>query len=301
MIWNYKNEYRNEMIQTILSVLGISVIIAIPSSMIALGLKAGRPYLKELFGKPKLLTKYFLVMFILMPALALAFYFIDPGHQQVWIAVLVISISPASPGLIKGITKLGGDSGLSTAWMITAIFLSFIMIPVNLLIIEQLLNIDVKIGIGAVIIKLLVMFIIPILIGFRICKYRPNYVSFLSEILENISKIATIVLVICLLIIAVPMIIQRGIIDFSLILLFIIVSLAITHFIESSDKMHRPMLSYSVILRLPAPAVVLAGINGMTEVFAPEILSFVITGTIVMAAYKKLFYRKENPDLIPST
>lgn len=289
------------MVQTLLTILGISAIIAIPPAMIALGLKAGRPYLKELFGKPKLLIKYFLVMFILMPALALLFYSFDPAHHAVWMAVLVISISPASPGMIKGITKLGGNSGLSTAWMITAIFFSFIMIPVNLLIIEQLLNININIGIDAVIVKLLIMFIIPILIGFIVCKSRPNYVSFLLEIFEGISKIATIVLVICLLIIAVPLIIQRGVIDFSLILFFLILSLTITHSIESSDIRHGPILSYSVILRLPAPAVILAGINGMTEIFAPEILSFVITGTIVMAAYKKLFYGKKNPDPIPLT
>lgn len=269
--------------------------------MIVLGLKAGRPYLKELFGNPKLLIKYFLVMFILMPAIALTFYFLDDSHHATWMAILVISISPAAPGMIKSITKLGGNSGLSTAWMITAIFISFIMIPLNLLIIENILNININIAMGAVIIKLLIMFIIPMFIGLIISKFRPMYVSFLIEIFESISKLASIVLVICLLIIAVPMIIQRGIVDFSLIFFFIIISLAVTHSIESADKKHGPILSYSVILRLPAPALVLAGINGMTEVFAPEILSFVITGTIVMAVYKKIFYGKENPDPIPST
>lgn len=282
------------MIQTLLTILGISVIVAIPSSMIALALNAGRSYLKELFGKPKLLIKYFLVMFILMPALSLMFYFIDPDHKIVWIAVLVISISPASPALIKGVKKFGGNTGLSTAWLITAIFISFLMIPVNLLILEQILNIDMNIGIGAIIVKLLIMFIIPMLIGFLICKYRPDNVSFLLKMFESVSTIASIVLVICLLIIAVPLIFNRGIVDFSLIFLFLIIALTLTHIIESSDKKHGPILSFSVISRLPAPALVLAGINGKTEVYAPEILSYVIIGAILMAIYNKLFYGKRK-------
>jgi len=287
--------------ETVLTILKISVIVAIPSSMIVLALKAGRPYLKELFGNPKLLMKYFLVMFILMPALALLFYSLDAAHHTVWMAVIVISISPPFPGMIKSISKLGGNAGLSTAWMITSIFISFIMIPVNLLIIEQILNIDAKIGIDAVIIKLMLMFIIPMLIGFMISRYRPNYVSFILEIMELVSKIASVVMVVCLLIIAVPMIIQSGIVEFSLILLFLIISLVISHFIESADRKHGPILSFSVITRLPAPAVILAGINGMTMVYAPTIFTFMITGIILMAVYNKMFFGKKEPEALAST
>lgn len=230
-----------------------------------------------------------------MPALALLFYFFDAAHHSIWIAVLVISISPPPPGLIKGITKLGGNSNLSIAWLITAIFISFIMIPVNLLIIEQILNVNVNIGIEALIIKLLSMFIIPMIIGFLIHKYFPNIVPTAIKILDLISKIAMIVLIVCLLIIAVPMLIQKNIVDLLLIFLFLIISLTISHFIEKSDKeKNGPILSYSVVSRLPAPALVLAGLNGMTKVYAPEILSFLILGVIVMALYNKLFYGKEK-------
>ena len=96
------------MTETVLTILKISVIVAIPSSMIVLALKAGRTYLKELFGNPRLLMKYFLVIFILMPALALLFYSLDAAHHTVWMAVIVISISPPFPNMIKSISRLGG-------------------------------------------------------------------------------------------------------------------------------------------------------------------------------------------------
>ncbi|HMS64545.1 MAG TPA: hypothetical protein PKD83_04750 [Ignavibacteria bacterium] len=281
------------MIQTLLTVLEISVIIAIPSSMFLLAMEAGRPYLTELLGKPKILAKYFLVMYVLMPAIALLFYFIDAIHHSLWIAVLVISLSPPSPAMIKGIDKLGGDTNLSVAWMIIAIFISFIMIPLNLLIIEQILNVDINIGMGALIIKLLILFIIPMTIGFVIHKYFPNVVPAALKIIGLISKIAMIVLIVCLLIIAVPMMFQKNIIDLLLILLFLIISLAISHFTERSDNENNgPILSYSVVSRLPAPALVLAGLNGMTKTYAPDILSFLILGVILMAVYNKFFYGK---------
>ena len=282
------------MVQTLLAILSISVIIAVPASMVVLSLKAGRPYLKELFSEKAVLIRYFAVMFILMPAIALLFYFFDVSHPEIWIALLVISISPASPGMIKGITKLGGDESMSIAWLITAILISLVMLPVNLLIIERILNVNIDIGIDDVAIKLFFMFLLPILIGFLISKYLSGYASSVSKILGLISGIASIVMIVCLLIIAVPVLIKKGIIDFSLILLFQIIALVISLLMDFSRKKRGPILAYSVVLRLPAAALVLAAINGKTQIYAPEIISFVIIGVLVMAVYKKLFHGKEK-------
>lgn len=95
--------------QTLLAILGISVILSVPTSMIVLSIEAGRPNLKKLFDEPSMLIRYSLVMFILVPALALLCFSVDPAHRILWIAVIVISLTPASPGMLKNVTKLGGD------------------------------------------------------------------------------------------------------------------------------------------------------------------------------------------------
>jgi hypothetical protein len=130
------------------------------------------------------------------------------------------------------------------------------------------------------------------LIGFLISKYLTDYAPSVLKIFELISKVATLVMAVCLLIIAVPMLIKKGIIDFILILIFQIIALTISLFLDFTRKRYGPILAYSVVLRLPAPALVLAGINDKIKIFAPEIISFAIIGIIVMTIYNKLFHRK---------
>ena len=63
---------------------------------------------------------------------------------------------------------------------------------------------------------------------------------------------------------------------------------------ELPDKKFGPIWSYSVILRLPAPAFVLASINGKAKIYDPEILTFLILGIILMMVYGKIFYGKKK-------
>lgn len=282
------------MAETLLTILGISVTIAIPTSMVALALEAGSPDFKLLFSNKSMLFRYFLVMFILVPALALLCYFIDGAHHTLWIAVIVISLTPASPGMLKNVTKLGGDLKMSLTWLITAIFISIIMLPLNLFIISRILNVNIDLGIDDVAKKLFMMFILPLTIGFILARILKGNTATLKKFFDTISKIAMAVLLICLLIIAVPMILKKDMIEILLILVFLIISLTISHFMELPEKKYGPILSYSVILRLPAPAFVLASINDKAKVYAPEILTFLILGFILMAVYSKIFYGKKE-------
>ena len=282
------------MAQTILTILGISVIIAIPSSMLVLSLNAGKPYLKALYDNPRMLVRYFLVMFILVPALALALYFFDIENRHTWMAVLVISLSPASPGMLKSLNKINGDTNISMAWMITAILISVIMLPVNLFIISKVLNINIDLGIDDVMMKLFIMFLLPMTAGFLISRFTPGYVAGLKKIFDLISKAASVVLIICVLIIAVPVLMNKSLISIGLILAFLMITLGISLLFELPGEKFGPILAYSVVLRLPAPALVLAAINGMTKVYAPDLIAYLLIGIVLMMIYSKLIYGKKN-------
>lgn len=282
------------MAQTILTILGISVIVAVPSSMLVLSLKAGRPFIKDLFHNPAMLIRYSLVMFIIVPAIALILYYFDIENRHTWMAVLIISLSPASPGMLKNMNKLNGDSNISIAWLATSIFLSFIMLPVNIFIISSMLNVNVDLGIDDVMIKIFIMFLLPMLIGFLISKHITKIVPNTQKLFDLISKIASIVLIICVLIIAVPVLMNKSLVSLGLILAFLMISLGIALLFELPGEKYGPILAYSVVLRLPAPALVLAALNGKTKIFAPEIISFLLLGIILMIIYKKIAYGKKK-------
>lgn len=284
------------MAELVLTVLKYSVIISIPSSVLVLSMEANKPYLKVLYNNPKMLLRYFSVMFILVPAFALALYFFDIDNRHTWMAVLVISLSPASPGMLKSLYRINGESNISIAWMITAILISVVMLPVNLFIIAKILSFNIDLAIDEVMIKLFIMFLLPMSAGFLICKFIPEKVPGLMKIMGLISRISAVVLTICVLIVAIPVLINKSLLSLGLILAFLMITLGLSLLLELPDEKYGPILAYSVVLRLPAPALVLASINGMTRVFAPDLIAFLLIGFILMTAYSKLFYgrKKQN-------
>jgi len=284
--------------EILLSIIGISAIAAIPAQSVVLGLNTGRPYFKELLSQKSLLARFTITMFVIIPAVVILFSFITGNLINIWSAVLIISVAPASPGVIKNMRKLEGDQNVSTAWMILTMILSLIFFPLILLSLEKYLDIDLKLGISDVLIKLMLLFIFPMSIGFLISKYFQGKAEILKKILIPLSKVAMITLIISLLISSVPMIISKGMIPVILLLSFIIVSLIIAHLMGSPGNEFGPILPYSIILRLPAPAVILTKLNNTMEIHLPVLISYTILAAIVMMVYNKIFFREKRVESI---
>ena len=105
-------------------------------------------------------------MFILVPALALALLFL----------ILIIVIhgwrfllfpSPASPGMLKARTRSTGEMNISIAWMITAILFCYYATSKSF-IIDRFIKFKIDLGIDDVMIKLFIMFLLPMVLGFMI-------------------------------------------------------------------------------------------------------------------------------------
>ena len=178
--------------------------------------------------------------------------------------------------------------------MITAILISVIMLPVNLFIISKVLNINIDLGIDDVIMKLFIMFLLPMTAGFLISRFTPGYVAGLKKIFDLISKASSVVVIICVLIVAVPVLMNESLISIGLILAFLMITLGISMLFELPGEKFGPILAYSVVLRLPAPALVLAAINGMTKVYAPDLIAYLLIGIVLMMIYSKLIYGKKK-------
>lgn len=196
--------------------------------------------------------------------------------------------------MLKSLNKINGDTNISIAWMITAILISVIMLPVNLFIISKVLNINIDLGIDDVMMKLFIMFLLPMIAGFLISRFTPGYVAGLKKIFDLISKAASVVLIICVLIIAVPVLMNKSLISIGLILAFLMITLGISLLFELPGEKFGPILAYSVVLRLPAPALVLAAINGMTKVYAPDLIAYLLIGIVLMMINSKLIYGKKK-------
>ncbi len=222
------------------------------------------------------------------------FSYITGNLISIWSVVLIIAVAPASPGVVKVMSKLEGDQNVSTAWMILTMLLSLIFFPIIIMMLQAYLGIVLKLGVVDVVIKLMILFIVPLGIGFLIAKYSQEKTDKIKKILEPVSKIAMLTLIVSLLISSVPLIIKNGITPIILLLSFIIVSLVIAHVMGSPEREFGPILPFSIVHRLPAPAVILTKLNGTMEMHLPVIISYTILATIVMIIYNKIFFGKKN-------
>ncbi len=62
----------------------------------------------------------------------------------------------------------------------------------------------------------------------------------------------------------------------------------------SPEKEFGQILPYSIILRLPAPTVILTKLNDTMEMHLPVIISYTIRATIVMIIYNKILFGKKK-------
>lgn len=276
------------MAEILITILKISAVAAIPVSSLIIALKMKRIDLKEIRENRSILLKYVLCMFIISPLVAVALNYFFSEYRPVWIALLLIALSPPSAGVVEKVGKIGISKNIGLITLLAGIVLSLIFIPLTLLLLERVFNINLDLGIDDVLKKIAIIFIIPLIAGFLISYFFGKYNDVMIKILEPIAKIAMLVLVICLLILAVPIIIKGGLIPVLLVLLFQVILLVIVHFISGSEKVTGPVLPYSVLMRLPAPAIVIAQINNSVERHLSTILAFVILGALLLAVYGKI-------------
>lgn len=275
----------------LLNVLVISALIVIPASSLMLSLKVGKLYPGEFLDNKELIIKYLIAMFIISPALVILFDFIFKDHE-IWIAILIISLSPPAYGLAKKLSPHGVSVNLSLLVILCGIVLSLIFIPAAMLVLEKITKINLDLGIDDVLKKILITFIVPVALGFLISGYFEKSIPFILKILDPVVKAAMVVLIVCLLVLGIPLIISKGIVPVLLVLLFQITLLAVTHLISLSEKKLGLIIPYSVILRLPAPAIAISQVNNTIDKHLAVIVMFTFSGIILMAVYNKLFFRK---------
>ena len=272
-------------------IIGISALLAVPSSSLLMSLEYGKPNFKELAGKTSMLFRYSMAMFIIMPAIAVLFFFIG-NNNNLWIGVMLVSLAPAAPLVVKSMEKLGGNKELGLAWFLVSIIYSVILTPLNVLVIEEVFSVNLELGFLEVLNKMLIFFLVPMLVGFLISAFAPGLSKPLARIFGPISKIASIVLILGLLIVAVPVIINKGILNSLLMLGFLSVALIVGLIFGLPEKREGPILSTSLVVRLPASAIVLAQINDKVQTHAPVIIMYLILGLVVMGIANKLIFKK---------
>src|SRR5450631_3081677 len=117
-------------------ILGILVLFSVPVTGLCLGIETGRAYLSQLWRTPGVLLRFFLATFVIMPVLAVVIRLSEHLSPAVWSGLLLVSMTPPSPGFHSKALKLSADAKISLQWQLTSVLLSIVTIPLTLLIVE---------------------------------------------------------------------------------------------------------------------------------------------------------------------
>jgi bile acid:Na+ symporter, BASS family len=270
-------------------ILGILVLLAVPLTGLCIGIETGRAYLMQLFRMPGVLFRFFLATFVIMPALAVAIRFSATLSPAVWAGLLLISMTPPSPGFHNKATKLSVDAEITLAWQLTSIVLSIVTIPLTLLIVEGALGLQLNLGIGAVTKKIVLIYLAPVLVGMVLHRISLPAATAVARIAIPISKVASLLLVLIIVLIGIKPLFSLGTRALLVLLLFVAVAILVGHLLGAPPARFRPTLAAALAMRFPAPAFVLAKLNGILAPIAPVILAYLIFGGILLGLYSKAF------------
>jgi BASS family bile acid:Na+ symporter len=269
-------------------ILRILVLFYVPLSGLYLGIATGRAHLGRLWRMPGVLIRFFLATFVIMPALAVVIRLSQNLPPAVWAGLLLISMTPPSPGFHSKLLKLSADAEISLPWHLTSLLLSIATIPLTLLIVENALGLDLNLGVGAVARKILLIYLIPVVAGMLLQALSLPIATAVARIAEPVSKVASLILVLLIAVIGAKPMISLGARSLVVVLIFVAVAILVGHLLGAPPPNFRPTLAAALATRFPAPAFVLATLNGILGPIAPVILAYLVFGSVLLRLYDKL-------------
>lgn len=282
------------MAEIIPKLVAIAAIIAVPATSLGMGLLFEKPHLRLLADHTGMIFRYSLAMFVIMPAIAAVLFYFDVTNKIVWGGIFLVSISPIMPSIVGKSIQEDKHSFMKLAWFVIALIYSMFLIPLSLLAIKSVLELDFELGYSQLIIKLLLLFIIPLSAGFLIRAVLPEKAPAIAKIVETVGKFAGLALVILLLIVAVAEISKLTLTAVLLVLGFALLSLIVGVILGYPEKSSGYVLAGSLLMRLPAPAIIFAQINDTVQEHLPVILLYLIIGTLMYKVLDSIHNKKRS-------
>lgn len=267
----------------ILIVLQLSVLL----NVFAIGLKASVRDATYLFRRPAELVRALLSMNVLMPLFALLLISLFDLNPAVKIAIVALSLSPIPPLLPTKMVKEGGTNSYAIGLLIAVSLLAIIFVPVAIEVIELVRKVPLQITMAAVAKVVFITVLLPISVGIGVHTLAP---SLAERLAKPIALISIIALLACMLAIwfaagsAMWALIGNGTV--IALAAFVLVGLAIGHFLGGPGPENRTSLALSTASRHPGIALAIAAANFPGEKLAgAALLLYLLVNAVVSIPY----------------
>lgn len=248
------------------AIIGVALKTSIILTVFGFGLEATREDLLYLLRRPRVLALSFTAMFVVMPLFALLITRTASLNPAIVIALIVLSISPVPPLLPKRVTKSGGAVPFGLGLMVSAAAFSIVYIPIAVYLLGRYFDRPFSMGPAAVAKLIVISVMIPLVVGVAFRRVAPTTAKRIASPVVRIAGIALLVGALCILGLALPTVwslLGNGTI-FAFIA-FVVVGIAVGHFLGGPGPNERVTLALSTACRHPALALAIATTNIPTE------------------------------------
>lgn len=240
-----------------------------------------------LLRRPALLVRSLLAMFVVMPLVVVGAHLLFDLPPAVMLALFILALSPVPPLLPQREAQAGASAAYGRGLLLTAAILAVGVMPAGLLLASRGLGLGFEVRTGPVAGTVAWTVVLPFVGGLLVNLYAPTTAA---RVRGPLQKIALGVLVLGALPIlfvglrAVPGLLGNG--TLVALVAFVVVGLAVGHFLGGPVPEERSVLALSTAARHPAIALGVAAASfPQVESLPALILLYLLVNAIVSIPY----------------
>ncbi len=256
-------------------------------TVFCLGLEATLQDAVSLFRRPVLLLRSLLAMNVAMPLFAALMAAVFSLHPPVKAALILLAVSPVPPVLPRTQFKAAGRSSYVYGLLVAAGVLSIVVVPVTIEILGKAFSREVHITPAAVAKVVTLTVLLPLGLGIVVHARAPGLAQ-RGKLIARVANIALLVAALPLLIVALPVMISLiGNGTLRAIGAFIVVGLAVGHWMGRPDPGDQTTLALATASRHPGLAVAIAAANFPAQIrpIAAAVLLYFLVRMVVVIPY----------------
>jgi len=255
----------------------------------ALGMETTRQDVVYVLGRPALLLRAVLAIFVIMPVLAIVLVKLFGMTHALQVTLLCLAISPVPPLLPKRQDKGGGHSGFALGLMVCMALLALVLIPLWLGQMGRIFGQSTRLDIGAIAWTVMKMIVLPLLVGMAVRAWLPVLAG---RVTRPAIVLAGWLLPLAGLVVVYAMhqalwqLLVGG--AWMALAIFTLLGLAAGHLLGGPDIDQRVVLGVSTASRHPGIAFALAAANAPQDHAVPALIGlYVLLSFILTLLYMK--------------
>jgi bile acid:Na+ symporter, BASS family len=265
-------------------------------NVFAIGLRASVQDATYLFRRPGELVRALLAMNVLMPLFALVIISLFDLSPAVRIALVALAVSPIPPLLPNKIVKEGGTDAYAIGLLMAVGLLAIIFVPLAMEVVQMVRQVPLQMSIASVAKVIFITVLLPLGLGIVVHKFVPALAERVAKPIAQISGIGLLACMVAILFAAAPAIwtlVGNGTV--IALAAFVLVGLALGHFLGGPAPENRTSLALSTASRHPGIALALAAANFPEQkLVMAAVLLYLLVNAVVSIPYLLWTKRRQS-------